>query len=136
MRTKGLINLFSVVILSLISLTYIHEIGHAFFAKLNGCETKSLIFDNGLTSYTLVACEKNNDILIILGGLIFTLVFSLVFLTFGKEFYILSLSISFLLALEDLSFFVSTYYIIIFSSILSFFGYLRFFENVNKKKYK
>ncbi|MEM5831560.1 MAG: M50 family metallopeptidase [Candidatus Aenigmatarchaeota archaeon] len=136
MKTKELINLFSVVILSLISLTYIHEIGHAFFARLNGCETKSLIFDNGLASYTLVACEKNNDILIILGGLIFTLVFSLVFLTFGKEFYILSLSISFLLALEDLSFFVSTYYIIIFSSMLSFFGYLRFFENVNKKKYK
>lgn len=125
---KNLLNFLIVVTMILISLTYIHEIGHAIFAYMNNCNVKSLIFDNGFVSYTIIACEKNNE-LIIIGGLILTLLFSFLILFLGKDYFLLSLSLSFLLALEDLSIFVNQIYIITISFVLSFLAHLEFFKN-------
>lgn len=130
---KKIINFLSVVILSIISLTYIHEIGHAFFAYLNKCDVKSLIFDNGLTAYTVASCSRENA-LIILGGLLFSSLFSILFLIFGREYFLLSLSLSFLLALEDISHFINQEYVLLFSSMLSFFAYFEFFKKLNERR--
>lgn len=121
-------NFLSIVILILISLTYVHELGHALFANIEGCDSKSLIYDNGLTSYTIVACKEVNNKLILLGGLILTLLFSIIFIVFGMEYLLLSISISLLFALEDLSMFINTFYIIFLSSIFSFFSFFLLFK--------
>lgn len=127
-------NFLSIVILQLISLTYVHEIGHSFFANIEGCESKSLIYDNSLISYTIVSCKKTESLLIFFGGLVFTLLFSLIFICFGIEYFLLAISISLLLALEDLSMFVNNFYIVAISSVCSFLSYFLIFEKIEREK--
>lgn len=133
MKNRNIVNFLVVVILSIISLTYIHEIGHAFFAYLNKCSAKSLIFDNGFTAYTITFCNEDS-VFVVLGGLIFSLIFSLIFIVFGIEYFLFSISLSFLLALEDLGFFLNQNYILLTSSIFSFLAYFEFFKKLNQRR--
>lgn len=130
---KKIINFIVVTIIALISLTYIHEIGHATIAKLYNCETKSLIFDNSFVSYTIVSCKEDYKI-IALGGLIFSLLFSLLFLSFGKEYFFMSISLSILLSLEDLTLFLNPLLPLIFSAALSFLSYFYLFNSSKVEK--
>jgi len=133
MRMRELINFLVVAIIILASLTYIHELGHAFFAKFFGCNAKSVIFDDYFVAYTAVSCKSNSD-LIALGGIIFSALFSLLYLALGKEYFFLSLSISLLLALDDLSFFINPIFIILVAATNSFYSYFLLFDKVKQEK--
>ena len=132
---KNIFRFISIIFISIISLTYVHELGHSLFATIYGCNAKSLIYDNAFVAYTLAECEKHNEV-IALGGLILSLLFSLLFLSFGKEIFLISVSLSFVLALEDIKLFINPLYVLIFSSFLSFVSYFLLFENFSRRKLK
>jgi len=133
MVIKEIINFLVVAIIILVSLTYVHELGHAYLAKIFGCSAKSVIFDDYFVSYTAVSCKSYND-LIALGGIIFSVIFSFLYLVLGKEYFFLSLSISLLLALDDLSIFINPFIIILFAAINSFYSYFLFFDKIKQEK--
>ncbi|MEM5820868.1 MAG: M50 family metallopeptidase [Candidatus Aenigmatarchaeota archaeon] len=130
---KNIINFIVVTIIALISLTYVHEIGHATMAKMYDCDSKSIIFDNSLVSYTIVSCKKGYE-MIALGGLIFSSLFSLLFIIFGREYFLMSISLSILLSLEDLSLFLNPLLPIGLAAFLSFLSYFYLFDSSKLKK--
>lgn len=130
---RELINFLTVAIIVLVSLTYIHELGHAFFAKFFGCNAKSVIFDDYFVAYTTVSCKSNSD-LIALGGIIFSALFSLLYLALGKEYFFLSLSFSLLLALDDLSFLINPVFIILLAATNSFYSYFLLFDKIKQER--
>jgi len=133
MGMKELINFLIVAIIILVSLTYVHELGHAIFAKIFGCSAKSVIFDDYFVAYTAVSCKSNNN-LIALGGIIFSAFFSLLYLALGREYFFLSLSISLLLSVGDLSFLINPIFIIFLATINSFYSYFLLFAKIKEEK--
>ncbi|MGB9748560.1 MAG: hypothetical protein ACP5OZ_02825 [Candidatus Woesearchaeota archaeon] len=93
---------------SFLSTIAVHEIGHAVVAKFYKCQAESVIYSRGLTPYTEITCLNNEKpALLILGGLLFTIIFSVTLMLFGTELIVylgyLLLGISFLIANSDLS---------------------------------
>ena len=132
---KEIIHLIVVNILSILSLAIVHEYGHLFFANLSNCKGKIIFFDeNNINPYTIVECRKNiSDNLILFGGLIFTFLFSFLFLVFGREFFISSLSFSLILALNDISTLINPIPILIISLFLySYSSFMYFSMKLNK----
>jgi hypothetical protein len=92
---------------SFLSNIALHEIGHAVIAKIYRCEAESVIYSKGLTPYTEITCpNKDKPVFIILGGLFFTIIFSVALMLFGTELIVylgyIMLGISFLIANSDL----------------------------------
>ncbi|MEM0480611.1 MAG: hypothetical protein QXQ14_00250 [Candidatus Aenigmatarchaeota archaeon] len=127
---KSLLQFSVLTLILLLSFSTFHELGHAFFATLNKCKATSIIFEEKINTYTIVKCNENFSILILFGGLIFTLFLSLLLLSFGKSYFILSLALSILLAADDLSIFINPTLIYIFSLFLISFS----FKEFNKKR--
>jgi hypothetical protein len=97
---------------SFLSVIAVHEIGHAVIAKFYKCEAESVLYSRGLTPYTEITCtkysiNKEKPAQLVLGGLLLTVVFSVLLMLFGTELIIylsyIMLGISFLIANSDLS---------------------------------
>ena len=122
---KNLLEFTILTLTLLLSLSTLHELGHAFFAKFENCKATSVIFEERINTYTIVKCNKEHSILIVLGGLIFTLAFSFLLVLLGKQYLLLSLALSILLAADDLSF-INPILIYIFSAFLVSLAFLEF----------
>ncbi len=115
-------------LLIIISLISIHEIGHSIMAHILGCKSKAILFDSSyFLPYSYIECYSNKyETLITLAGPIFSFLFSFIFLIFGKEYFIFSISFSLISSSEDLSFF----YINIYPFSFLVFIALQFYSSI------
>jgi hypothetical protein len=87
-----------------ISSAFIHELGHFTFGSLEGCVGKIIALDYEYKTYTELECMQPPSIFVSMGGLLFNLVFSFLFLFLKlpeKNFHIVVIGLSFLLSSYD-----------------------------------
>jgi hypothetical protein len=85
---KFIVFIISISIFILISSVAIHELGHALIAQYYGCEhSKAVIYDIIKPPHTEIRCnEYYNNVILTLGGIMFTFVIAFIFLLTGGVF--------------------------------------------------
>lgn len=118
----------------LISSIIIHEFGHLFFGYLENCKAVIIAFNTkDFSTYTELECSKSPSFFVVMGGLLFTFFFSFLFTllsTVERNFSIVILGLSFILAVDDLVLFgIPSYFPLISGIILFTVGEILFIDS-------
>lgn len=99
--------IFLITIIALVSTTVVHEIGHVVLGWPSGCLGKQIVLDlSNFSVRTDVSCPYALETIVILGGLLLSMGFAMIFLTIkdlpeGDLFYVIS-GINLIIAYHDL----------------------------------
>ncbi len=104
-------------VLVIISIVFIHELGHSLIANIFDCKSKAIIFDSNFNQpYSYIECKTSKYLfLITFAGFLFSVIFSFIYLVFGKEYFLFAISFSIFSSSEDLQFLFPYIYFINFS---------------------